>query len=122
MKLTSFSDRISVIDHGQVIVSGKPWELKNVRVKNLIYLETSDNSEAGKMLKKLGSVKGIKEKKKGIVVIVNVDGTYLLPEIVDKLRTGGIAIKAVNLTKPSIDDAFIRHTGRELRDVETEKD
>jgi ABC-2 type transport system ATP-binding protein len=63
------------------------------------------------MLKKLGSVKGIKEKKKGIVVIVNVDGTYLLPEIVDKLRTSGIAIKAVNLKKPSIDDAFIRHTG-----------
>jgi ABC-2 type transport system ATP-binding protein len=87
MKLTSFSDSISVIDHGQVIVSSKPWELKNVRVKNLIYLETSANSEAGKMLKKLGSVKGIKEKKKGIVVIVNVDGTYLLPEIVDKLRT-----------------------------------
>jgi ABC-2 type transport system ATP-binding protein len=74
-------------------------------------LETSANSEAGKMLKKLGSVKGIKEKKKGIVVIVNVDGTYLLPEIVDKLRTSGIAIKAVNLKKPSIDDAFIRHTG-----------
>ena len=74
-------------------------------------METSANSEAGKMLKKLGSVKGIKEKKKGIVVIVNVDGTYLLPEIVDKLRTSGIAIKAVNLKKPSIDDAFIRHTG-----------
>jgi ABC-type multidrug transport system ATPase subunit len=33
MKLTSFSDRISIIDHGQVIVSGKSWELKNVRVK-----------------------------------------------------------------------------------------
>jgi len=74
------------------------------------------------MLKKLGSVKGIKEKKKGIVVRVNVDGTYLLPEIMDKLRIGGIAIKAVNLKKQSIDDAFIHHTGRELRDVETEKD
>ena len=53
--------------------------------------------------------------------MVNLDGTYLLPEIIDKLRSRGITIKAVNLKKPSMDDVFVHYTGRELRDTGTEK-
>lgn len=115
------ANRISIIDHGKIIVAGKPWELKNALGEDLIYLETSDNSEAREILKQLNSVKGIKEKTKGIVVMINVDGTYLLPEILDKLRTGGITIKAINLKKPSMDDVFVHYTGTELRDADTEK-
>ena len=115
------SDRISIIDHGKIIVTGKPWELKNALGEDLIYLETSDNRVATDLLKKLDSVKGVREKTKGIIVMVNVDGTYLLPEIMDKLRNGGIRIKAVNLKKPSMDDVFVHYTGRELRDTGTEK-
>jgi len=66
-------------------------------------------------------VKSIAKYAKGIVVMIKVDGTYLLPEILDKLRTGGITIKAVNLKKPSMDDVFVHYTGQELRDAETEK-
>ena len=35
----------------------------------------------------------------------------------DKLRDGGIKIRAVNLKKPSMDDVFVHYTGRELRDA-----
>jgi ABC-2 type transport system ATP-binding protein len=115
------SDRISIIDHGKIIATGKPWELKNALGQDLIYLETSDNRVARELLKKLDSVRGIREKTKGIVFMVSVDGTYLLPEIIDKLRNGGIGIKAVNLKKPSMDDVFVHYTGRELRDGGTEK-
>jgi ABC-2 type transport system ATP-binding protein len=115
------SDRISIIDHGKIVVTGSPWELKNALGQDLIYLETSDNWSASNLLKKLESVKGVREKSKGIIIMVNVDGTHLLPEIMDKLRNGGIKIKAVNLKKPSMDDVFVHYTGRELRDAGTEK-
>ncbi|HII78959.1 MAG TPA: DUF4162 domain-containing protein, partial [Methanosarcina sp.] len=115
------SDRISIIDHGKIIVTGRSWELKNALGEDLIYLETSNNLEAAESLRKLDSVKGIREKAKGIVVLVNTDGTYLLPEIMDRLRIGGIKIKAVNLKKPSMDDVFVHYTGRELRDSGAEK-
>jgi ABC-2 type transport system ATP-binding protein len=115
------SDEISIIDHGNIIVTGKSWELKDALGQDLIYLETSDNWAAGELLKKLDSVKGIKEKTKGIIVMVNVDGTHLLPSIMDKLRSEGITIKAVNLKKPSMDDVFVHYTGREIRDTGTEK-
>jgi len=115
------SDRISIIDHGKIIVTGRSWELKNALGEDLIYLETSDNREAMESLRQLDSVKGIREKAKGIVVMVNTDGTYLLPEIMDRLRSGGIRIRAVNLKKPSMDDVFVHYTGRELRDSGSEK-
>jgi ABC-2 type transport system ATP-binding protein len=115
------SDRISIIDHGKIVVTGKSWELKNTLGQDLIYMETSDNWAAGELLKDLDSVKGIKEKSKGIIVMVSVDGTYLLPEMMDRLRSGEIKIKAVNLKKPSMDDVFVHYTGRELRDNGAEK-
>ncbi|MGB9939288.1 ATP-binding cassette domain-containing protein [Methanosarcina sp.] len=115
------SDRISIIDHGKIVVTGQPWELKNALGEDLIYLETSDNWTASDLLKKLENVKGVREKSKGIIIMVNVDGTYLLPELIDKLRSGGIRIRAVNLKKPSMDDVFVHYTGKELRDTGTEK-
>jgi ABC-2 type transport system ATP-binding protein len=115
------SDRISIVDHGKIVVSGSSWELKNTLGQDLIYLETGDNWTAAELLKDLDSVKGIKEKSKGIIVMVNVDGTYLLPEIMDRLRSGGVTIRAVNLKKPSMDDVFVHYTGRELRDNGAEK-
>jgi ABC-2 type transport system ATP-binding protein len=115
------SDNISIIDHGRIVVTGKSWELKNALGEDLIYLETSDNIAATNLLKDIASVKGVRVKSKGLIVMVNVDGTYLLPEIMDKLRNGGIKIKAVNLKKPSMDDVFVHYTGRELRDSGTEK-
>jgi len=115
------SDRISIIDHGKIVVTGKSWELKNTLGQDLIYLETDDNWKAAELLKDLESVEGIKEKSKGIIIMVNADGTYLLPEIMDRLRSGGIRIKAVNLKKPSMDDVFVHYTGRELRDSGAEK-
>jgi ABC-2 type transport system ATP-binding protein len=115
------SDRISIIDNGKIIATGRPWELKNALGQDLIYLETNDNKAAVEQLNNMESVKGTREKSKGIVVMVNVDGTYLLPEIMDKLRRSGITIKAVNLKKPSMEDVFVHYTGREIRDSGAEK-
>jgi ABC-2 type transport system ATP-binding protein len=36
------SDRISIIDHGRIITTGRSYELKNMLGEDLVYLETSD--------------------------------------------------------------------------------
>jgi ABC-2 type transport system ATP-binding protein len=115
------SDYISIVDHGQIIATGKPWELKNALGQDIIYLETSDNQGASNILEGLDTVRGVRDKSKGIIVMVNVDGTHLLPEIMEKLQKRGIKIRVVNLKKPSMDDVFVHYTGRELRDTGTEK-
>jgi ABC-2 type transport system ATP-binding protein len=115
------SDRISIIDQGKIIISGKPWELKNTLGQDLIYMETNDNEAAIRLLKDLPSVRNVKPKTKGFVLMVNEDGTKVLPVVIDALRNAGIVSSTINLKKPSMDDVFVFYTGKELRDEPTGK-
>jgi ABC-2 type transport system ATP-binding protein len=110
------SDRISIIDHGKIIISGTSWELKNTLGQDIIYLETNDNEAAIQLLKGLAQVREIKEKSHGFVLMVNEDGTKVLPTIIDSLRNAGMEITTINLKKPTMDDVFVFYTGKELRD------
>ena len=110
------SDRISIIDHGKIIITGTNWELKNTLGQDLIYLETSNNTSAITSLTGLSFVKNMVQKSKGILVMINDDGTKVLPVIMDRLRDADITISTVNLKKPSMDDVFIHYTGKEIRD------
>jgi len=110
------SDRISIIDQGKIIISGKPWELKNTLGQDLIYMETSDNEAAIRLLQDLPTVRDVKIKTKGFVLMVTEDGTKVLPIVIDTLRKAGIDSSTINLKKPSMDDVFVFYTGKELRD------
>ena len=110
------SDRISIIDQGKLVISGTSWELKNTLGRDLIYLETNDNNAAIRLLKDLPSVRDVKPKTKGFVLMVNEDGTKVLPVVIDALRNAGIDSSTINLKKPSMDDVFVFYTGKELRD------
>lgn len=110
------SNRVSIIDHGQIIATGPAWELKNMLGADLIFLETSDDAAARDLLRKMHEVTGIQEKKAGFIVRISQDGTHLLPGVMDELRNSGIQIRTVNLKKPSMDDVFVHFTGRDLRD------
>ena len=110
------SDRISIIDHGRIVISGRPWELKNTLGRDLIYLETNNNDAAIRSLNDLPSIRDVKVKSKGFVLMVNEDGSKVLPLIIDTLRNAGIEISTINLKKPSMDDVFVFYTGREFRD------
>jgi len=110
------SDRISIIDFGKIITTGRSWELKNILGKDLIYLETTDNTATTSLLDDMGSVKSVTPKGKGLVITVTEDGTKLLPRFIEELRTAGVQVSTVNLKKPSMDDVFVHFTGRELRD------
>ncbi len=115
------SDRISVIDKGQIIATGTPSELKNTLGEDLIYLETSDGDRTRKILSGMEMVKHITQKPTGIVAMLNGDGTKILPMIIEALSREGIRVSTVNLKKPSMDDVFVHYTGRELRDEGAEK-
>ncbi|MDD1696038.1 MAG: ATP-binding cassette domain-containing protein [Methanoregula sp.] len=110
------SDRISIIDMGKIIISGASWELKNTLGQDLIYLETNDNETAIRLLQARPRVRKVKTKPKGFVLMVNEDGTKVLPGVIDTLRNAGIGISTINLKKPSMDDVFVFYTGKELRD------
>jgi ABC-2 type transport system ATP-binding protein len=115
------SDWINIIDHGKIIASGTPLNLKNALGRDMINLETSDDDRSISILKTLDAVKGIKKSSKGIVITITADGSHCLPVIMDKLKDNGIAVGSVNLNKPTLDDVFVHYTGRELREGGAER-
>ena len=106
------SDRISIIDHGKIVISGTSWELKNTLGQDIIYLETNDNEAAIGLLKGQPSIRDIKIKSRGFILMVTQDGTKVLPTIIDTLRNKGIEISIINLKKPSMDYFFVFYTGK----------
>jgi len=112
----NLSKRISIIDHGRIVTTGRSFELKNTLGEDLVYMETDDDVAARTVLREMPEVREIQEKSRGIVLLLSGDGTKVLPLIMEHLSAGGIRILVVNLKKPSMDDVFLHFTGRELRD------
>jgi ABC-2 type transport system ATP-binding protein len=110
------SDRISIIDHGRIITSGTPLELKNRLGEDVIYMMTSDNERAGSLIKQEKGVRSVQRKEDGLLTLIQGDGTKMLPGIMERIMRAGIGIESVNLKKPSMDDVFVHYTGREIRD------
>ena len=115
------SDRISIIDHGKIITTGRSFELKNALGEDLIYLETSDLAGTREVLSEMEMVKEITIKPRGISAMLRGDGTKVLPSIMETLATRRIRVNVVNVKKPSMDDVFVHYTGRELRDEGAER-
>jgi ABC-2 type transport system ATP-binding protein len=109
------SDRISIIDHGRIVVTGTGEELKNALGEDMIYLETEDNRLARDVLLGIDSVKDVKPALRGLSVTLSDDGTRCLPVILERLKEKGLGIRSVNLKKPTLDDVFVHFTGREIR-------
>jgi ABC-2 type transport system ATP-binding protein len=110
------SDRISIIDHGEIKETGSPDELKRRLGKDVIYIDTSNNDKTRELVNSIESVREVTDSSKGLAVTISEDGPTCLPFIIDKVREHAITIRSLNLKKPTLDDVFVHHTGRELRD------
>lgn len=115
------SDRIGIIDKGKIIAIDSPDQLKNSLGRDVIYVNTNDNEEAITLLKKISTIYDISKSVKGIALLTSMDGTLVMPSILDSLKEGGIEILSINLKKPTMDDVFVHYTGKEIREESTDK-
>jgi ABC-2 type transport system ATP-binding protein len=116
-------DRVAIIDKGHIMTMGKPSELKADYGRDLVDLSvvypdgiyTEENLiERIKQLNLANevSVKGFEVK------LSVIDGKKALPSIIHKMEAAGIEINAISVRTPSLDDVFIKYTGRGIRDEE----
>lgn len=110
------SDRIALMDHGTIIIHGTPAELKSSLGNDIIYLETSDIEGAQQSLAGVGGIRETRKVDDKLMIIAEMDGARLLPEIIRYLGDHAITVLAVSLKKPSMDDVFMHYTGTEMRD------
>jgi len=117
----SLCDRIAIIDHGHIIKIGSPEELKNSIGGDVIVIEVKEPSPD--ISSDISQIKLVKDVKKNLNVyrIKAELGEEASPQITDLIRTKGLHVTRVSLTKPTLDEAYLEFTGRSLREEEVDK-
>lgn len=114
-------DRIAIIDHGKIIVTGTPSELKNSVGSDVVELTLREVEDVSEKLLRIESVKNVV--RRGNVYLVQVeDGEAAIPVIIDVLKNHGYSVVKLSLRKPSLDEVYLMYTGRSMRDVEESRE
>ena len=111
--------RAGIIDHGKVIVLDSPQRLKDSVGIDLILMEIADggNESFTTLLKELEWVKNIEQH--GSLLELSVEeGDGRIPELLGLASREGIRVTSIDSHKPSLEDAFLHHTGRTIRESE----
>jgi ABC-2 type transport system ATP-binding protein len=118
------SDRLAIMDHGVLVAEGTPHELKKQVAGDAIVIRPKhDGQTIEKISKYLGDQKFVREARtEGEDIRLYVDdGTQALPKIFALLESKKVALDTVSLSQPSLDDVFLKQTGRSLRDAGNHK-
>ena len=108
--------RIGIIDHGKVIALGTPKELKaSVPGGYLLRLRFTTTPDG--MLQRLKGLPGVGDVKvQGTSADVYADrGGALVPAVVAAASAEGAELCDVHISEPSLENLFLHHTGRSLR-------
>lgn len=111
MDEAEYCDRIAIVDHGTVVALDTPAQLKNMVGGDVIRLKTSDNTLAAQQIKEHFHVEPRQVKDELIFEIAG--GEALVPRIVETITT---RIASISVRRPTLDDVFIKLTGRDMRD------
>jgi daunorubicin resistance ABC transporter ATP-binding subunit len=118
--------RLSIIDHGEIIVGGSPVELKHQLGGDTITLSLADGDSDGVRDRSKRIVSGIQ----GVTKVLDIEtglAAYaknagaLVPDIVRLFDENGIRLTSINVASASLDDVFLQHTGRRIRSEELSK-
>jgi ABC-2 type transport system ATP-binding protein len=117
----SLCDRIAIIDHGQIVKIGTPDQLKATVGGDVIVVGVREaEPDISSDISQIGLVKDVK-KKDGEYRIKADMGEEASPQIMDVIRSKGLHVTKISLTKPTLDEAYLELTGSSLREEETNK-
>jgi len=105
------ADRIAVIDYGKLIAMDTPAKLKRMVGKDIVSLKTDDNDKAMAEISRRYQIKARRDGDGLCFEVVN--GEEFLPVL---LREFSTLIVSVSMRRPSLDDVFLKLTGREIRE------
>ena len=112
-------DRIAIIDSGKIIAADTPEKLKNSYGSASLSITVASQSDAERLAARLsafGFVEGVSVRNN--VVDVRGGGEASVPRLVLAAFEAGVEVKALNFRESTLEDAFLRLTGREIRDEE----
>jgi ABC-2 type transport system ATP-binding protein len=106
---------IVVVDHGEVIASGTPDQLKDQVGGDLLEFMVPDQAQLDAAVRAVADLSdatpGVDPETRRVKVAVGSRGSQALVDAVRRLDSAGVETKDLALHRPSLDDVFLRVTG-----------
>ena len=110
--------RVAIVDHGRTIALGTPQELKD-SIPGGYVIQIQFEHDTGGFLDLLRALPGVTEVRTlsgGRADVYADRGGPLIPSIVNRASENGASILDVHISTPSLENLFLHHTGRRLRE------
>ena len=118
----NLASQLAIVDRGSVVAEGTPEALKADLRGDAIHVELAQAEGNGRVSGALEELGGIRE--------VSVDGRTLharaddgaraVPVVLQALEARGLEVASVSVARPSLDDVYLRYTGRTFDKAEAE--
>ncbi len=110
-------DVLTIIDHGRIVAEGTPTELKRQIAGDVVTLGVGGDPQAAvDLLARQPCVREVTAGEGTLRCFVD-RGETATPALLRTLDAAGIELQSLTLTRPSLDDVFLRQTGRQLREA-----
>jgi ABC-2 type transport system ATP-binding protein len=115
------ASRLAIVDRGRVVAEGTPDALKGELSGDAIHVDLAQIVEEGRVRAALSGVSAIRELSvEGASVRARADnGATVVPAMITALESGGARVASVRVTRPSLDDVYLRHTGRTFSEADS---
>jgi ABC-2 type transport system ATP-binding protein len=112
----ALADRLAIIDHGKIVAEGTADALKRQVAGDVITLGIDGDRE--QILATVRDQAFVREaSSEDELIRLYVDhGETAVPQILRILDGAGLSARTITLARPSLDDVFLRQTGRSLRE------
>jgi ABC-2 type transport system ATP-binding protein len=117
----SLCDRIAIIDHGHIVKIGTPTELKSSVGGDIILLGVKEpEPDLSQEIAKIRLVKDVKKTGNDYRIKAAM-GDEVSPEIISLVVSRGLHVSKISITKPTLDEAYLELTGRNIREEESNR-
>ena len=115
--------RLAIVDNGRIVVEGGPQELKETVGADsvVLQLEASDGAaddRVGAVCRRLEGLvpcEAVGEHPAGVVLAVP-NASAAVPQLMRRVDGDGLRITGLQMSQPSLDDVFLKYTGRHIRE------
>ena len=112
------ASRLAIVDRGRVVATGTPDELKGKLRGDVVQVELpadADQSLVRQVLEALPAVRDVVIAGRDVSARSD-DGAAAVPVVLAGLQRAGVNAASVAVARPSLDDVYLRHTGRRYRE------
>jgi ABC-2 type transport system ATP-binding protein len=107
------ADRLAIVDSGALVAEGTPDQLKSELRGDAVVAELAADADLTAARSAISGVGSRDITVTGRTVRARVDnGASAVPAVLAALESSGLTALSITVARPSLDDVYLRHTGR----------